>query len=81
MADAHPFSFIIDLSSECARLDPDGEYIRRWLPALALLPTEYIHQPWAAPQEVSGYLGGNHFFCTRDAAKSKVCIQAKPRWF
>ena len=52
MADAHPFSFIIDLTSECARLDPDGEYVRRWLPALALLPTEYIHAPWTAPPAV-----------------------------
>mmetsp|Transcript_6370 Transcript_6370/g.14137 ORF Transcript_6370/g.14137 Transcript_6370/m.14137 type:complete len:935 (-) Transcript_6370:1153-3957(-) len=52
MADAHPFSFIIDLGPESARLDPDGEYVRRWLPALAQLPTAYIHAPWTAPAEV-----------------------------
>jgi deoxyribodipyrimidine photolyase len=53
MADAHPFSYIMDLTAECKRLDPDGEYVRRWLPALALLPTEYIHAPWSAPPEAS----------------------------
>ncbi|GAX82688.1 hypothetical protein CEUSTIGMA_g10114.t1 [Chlamydomonas eustigma] len=52
MADAHPFSFLIDLDSECMRLDPDGEFVRRWLPALALLPEQYIHAPWTAPPQV-----------------------------
>jgi len=52
MADAHPFSYLIDLSAECKRLDPDGEYVRRWLPALSLLPNEYVHAPWTAPLEV-----------------------------
>merc|ERR1719331_3827838 len=32
--------------------DPEGEYVRRWLPALAKLPVEYIHCPWEAPQTV-----------------------------
>lgn len=29
--------------------DPDGQYVRRWLPCLAGLPTEFIHRPWDAP--------------------------------
>lgn len=29
--------------------DPDGHYVRRWLPELAHLPAEYIHCPWEAP--------------------------------
>lgn len=29
--------------------DPDGEYVRRWLPQLRGLPLEYIHCPWEAP--------------------------------
>lgn len=24
--------------------DPDGSYVRRWLPALARLPVKYIHK-------------------------------------
>jgi len=31
------------------KVDPDGNYVRRWLPELRHLPTEYIHCPWEAP--------------------------------
>ena len=29
--------------------DPDGAYVRQWMPLLAGLPVEYIHCPWEAP--------------------------------
>jgi deoxyribodipyrimidine photolyase len=29
--------------------DPEGHYVRKWIPALAPLPAEYIHCPWDAP--------------------------------
>lgn len=35
-----------------SKFDPDGEYIRHWLPELARMPTEWIHHPWDAPQTV-----------------------------
>jgi cryptochrome 1 len=31
------------------RFDPKGDYVRRWLPELSRLPTEWIHHPWDAP--------------------------------
>ncbi|THU67028.1 hypothetical protein C4D60_Mb05t20350 [Musa balbisiana] len=34
------------------KYDPDGEYIRNWIPELARLPTEWIHHPWDAPSTV-----------------------------
>nr|BAB70688.2 cryptochrome 1b [Oryza sativa Japonica Group] len=34
------------------KFDPHGEYVRRWLPELARLPTEWIHHPWDAPASV-----------------------------
>jgi deoxyribodipyrimidine photolyase len=52
MADAHPFAYMIDLEAEAVRFDPDGEFVRRWLPALARLPTRHVHAPWKAPAEV-----------------------------
>ncbi|CAD7969181.1 unnamed protein product [Amoebophrya sp. A120] len=29
--------------------DPEGNYVKRWLPELASFPIEYIHCPWEAP--------------------------------
>lgn len=35
-----------------AKFDPEGEYVRQWLPELARMPTEWIHHPWNAPLNV-----------------------------
>ena len=29
--------------------DPNGNYIRKWVPELAYLPGKYIYEPWKAP--------------------------------
>eukprot|EP00927_Polykrikos_kofoidii_P080616 TRINITY_DN77514_c0_g1_i1.p1 TRINITY_DN77514_c0_g1~~TRINITY_DN77514_c0_g1_i1.p1 ORF type:complete len:819 (+),score=115.10 TRINITY_DN77514_c0_g1_i1:239-2458(+) len=31
------------------KVDPDGLFVRKWLPELSHLPVEYIHCPWEAP--------------------------------
>eukprot|EP00928_Gymnodinium_smaydae_P001824 TRINITY_DN10654_c1_g1_i5.p1 TRINITY_DN10654_c1_g1~~TRINITY_DN10654_c1_g1_i5.p1 ORF type:complete len:1090 (+),score=105.06 TRINITY_DN10654_c1_g1_i5:81-3350(+) len=40
--------------------DPQGDYVRRWLPELRGLPVEYIHCPWEAP--AGTLLGANVLF-------------------
>ncbi|MBL6765856.1 MAG: deoxyribodipyrimidine photo-lyase [Verrucomicrobiae bacterium] len=51
-ADAAPFFRIFNPTSQGERFDPDGDYVRRWVPELAKLPKRWIHQPWNAPAAV-----------------------------
>jgi deoxyribodipyrimidine photo-lyase len=48
-ADAAPFFRIFNPVSQGRKFDPDGAYIRRWVPALRNVPDAYVHEPWKAP--------------------------------
>ena len=48
-ADAAPYFRIFNPSRQGATFDPEGSYVRRWVPELANLPPEHIHEPWSAP--------------------------------
>ena len=49
-ADAAPYFRIFNPVTQGQKFDPDGAYVRRWLPELAALPDKFLHQPWAAPE-------------------------------
>jgi hypothetical protein len=51
-ADAAPYFRVFNPVSQAEQFDPKGEYIRRWVPELAGLPTPWIFNPWAAPNNV-----------------------------
>ena len=34
------------------KFDPDGDYVRRWVPELARLPDRDLHKPWEAAEAV-----------------------------
>jgi deoxyribodipyrimidine photo-lyase len=54
--DPAPYFRIFNPVSQSRRFDPDGEYIRRWVPELVALPSTEIHAPLLRPQGVpSGY--------------------------
>ena len=50
--DAQPYFRIFNPIAQGERFDPDGAYVRRWVPALAQLPARHIHRPWLAPAEL-----------------------------
>jgi deoxyribodipyrimidine photo-lyase len=50
--DAQPYFRLFNPVLQGERHDPEGAYVRRWVPELAKLPARYIHAPWTAPPEV-----------------------------
>ncbi|MBC8055013.1 MAG: deoxyribodipyrimidine photo-lyase [Rhizobiales bacterium] len=47
--DAQPYFRIFNPVSQSRKFDPDGRFIRRYLPQLAALPDAALHAPWEAP--------------------------------
>ena len=47
-ADAAPYFRIFNPVTQSEKFDPDGDYIRRWVPELQGVPTSHIHEPWTA---------------------------------
>ena len=47
-ADAAPYFRIFNPITQSRKFDPDGEYLRLWLPELRRLSNRYIHAPWEA---------------------------------
>jgi deoxyribodipyrimidine photo-lyase len=46
--DAQPYFRIFNPVNQSEKFDPDGRFIRRYLPQLAPLPDKLIHAPWLA---------------------------------
>jgi deoxyribodipyrimidine photo-lyase len=46
--DAQPYFRIFNPVSQSEKFDPQGKFIRRYLPQLAALPDKLIHAPWLA---------------------------------
>lgn len=47
--DASPYFRIFNPVTQGKRFDPDGEYVRRWIPELRHLPGAAAHEPWKHP--------------------------------
>lgn len=48
-ADAAPYFRIFNPITQGERFDPNGDYVRRFVPELSGLPAKYIHAPWTVP--------------------------------
>ncbi len=53
--DAQPFFRIFNPVSQGERFDPEGEYVRRWIPELRGLRGKRVHRPWDSPLEAPEY--------------------------
>jgi deoxyribodipyrimidine photo-lyase len=53
--DAQPYFRIFNPVFQSQKFDPDGSYIRHWLPELRDVPARYIHTPWEMPTPPVNY--------------------------
>ena len=56
-ADAAPYFRIFNPVLQGEKFDPDGAYVKTWVPELAGLAREFVHRPWEAPQAALGAAG------------------------
>ncbi|HUR57889.1 MAG TPA: deoxyribodipyrimidine photo-lyase [Opitutaceae bacterium] len=56
-ADAAPYFRIFAPVLQGRKFDPEGDYVRRWVPELERVPPEYVHAPWEAPATVLASAG------------------------
>ena len=56
-ADAAPYFRVFNPILQGAKFDPDGAYVKRFIPEIARLPAAHIHAPWEAPRDVLAAAG------------------------
>ena len=62
--DAQPYFRIFNPVSQSEKFDPEGQFIKRYLPQLAPLPTTALHAPWLAKPlqlQAAGVVLGAHY--------------------
>ena len=51
-ADAAPYFRIFNPVTQGQKFDPDGDYVRQYIPEIAHLPNQYLFNPWEAPEMI-----------------------------
>lgn len=51
-ADAAPYFRVFNPVLQGEKFDPNGDYVRQWVPELAEMPAKWIHHPWEAPASI-----------------------------
>ncbi|MFN3336234.1 MAG: cryptochrome/photolyase family protein [Thermomicrobium sp.] len=62
--DAAPYFRIFNPVRQGELFDPDGNWIRRWVPELQGVPQQYLYAPWQMPssvQQAAGCIIGRHY--------------------
>lgn len=60
-ADAAPYFRIFNPTLQGEKFDPNGAYVKRWVPELKDVPIQWIHKPWMAPQNKLGLCLGKDY--------------------
>jgi deoxyribodipyrimidine photo-lyase len=47
--DASPYYRVFNPVTQGKKFDPDGAYVKRWVPELRDVDPAYVHEPWTAP--------------------------------
>ncbi len=68
--DPAPYFRVFNPVAQSKKFDPDGEYIRRWVPELASLDGKAVHEPWTA---------GDDLFSDRDSYPDPIVDHATER--
>lgn len=76
-ADAAPYFRIFNPVTQGQKFDPEGAYIRTFIPKLARLPLKYLFNPWTAPvfelQRAGVRLGYDYPYPIVDIQQSRQC--------
>lgn len=63
-ADAAPYFRVFNPVCQGKKFDPNGDFVRRWIPELAALSSKDIHTPWEASEQAlrnAGVVLGIHY--------------------
>jgi deoxyribodipyrimidine photo-lyase len=55
--DAAPYFRVLNPVVQARRFDPEGVYVRRWVPELREVPTGFVHEPWTMPDALQREVG------------------------
>lgn len=55
--DAAPYFRVFNPILQSKKFDPQGDYIKMWVPELSRVPVNYLHTPWEMPDEVQWKVG------------------------
>jgi deoxyribodipyrimidine photo-lyase len=55
--DSQPFFRVFNPVTQGEKFDPDGAYVRRFVPEIAAIPDKFLHAPWDAPPDILARAG------------------------
>ncbi len=56
-ADPQPWFRVFNPVLQGQRFDPDGDWVRRWVPELGQVPARHVHAPWEMPDHAAAAVG------------------------